>query len=177
MANPFSDMLSKTLKNEGSDVDSLLPGIISKYGVQQSTLDSYNQRKGLPLEDVKKVNPEKVQNLYYEDYYKAPGFDKLPSKVATQVFDFGVQSGTPRATRLLQVLVGAKPDGKLGPKTLAAVDQFVATHGEDALSTSIVNGRRQFIEAIIKANPQKFGKIANGLRNRVNAMEALNGKN
>ncbi len=177
MANPFSGMLEKTLKNEGSSVDTLLPGIISRYGVQQNALDSFNQRKGLPLERVESVDPKKVQQLYYEDYYLQPGYNKLPEKVATQLFDFGVQSGTPRATSFLQAVVGAKPDGKLGPKTLAAVNQFIETHGEDALASNIVSARKQFIDKIIQNNPKKYGPIAKGLRNRVSAMEALYGKN
>lgn len=177
MANPFSSALSQTLQNEGSGVDKLLPDIVSRYGVQQSSLDNYNKRKGLPLEDVAGVDPAKVSNLYYEDYYKQPGYDQLPDKVATQVFDFGVQSGTPRATRYLQAVVGAKPDGVLGPKTVAAVQKFVDMHGEDALSSSIVNARRKYIENLITSNPAKYGKIAKGLRNRVDAMGALNGQN
>ena len=37
------------------------------------------------------------------------------------VFDFGVNAGIGRSARLLQAAVGAVPDGKLGPATLAKV--------------------------------------------------------
>ena len=36
-------------------------------------------------------------------------------------FDWGVNSGTGRAAKALQKIVGANPDGAIGPKTLALI--------------------------------------------------------
>ena len=37
-------------------------------------------------------------------------------------FDWGVNSGTGRAAKALQKVVGANPDGAIGPKTLALIE-------------------------------------------------------
>jgi len=171
MANTFSSSLKKTLKNEGTDLDTLLPGIVSKYGIRQEILDAYNKRSNLPLENIKDVDPKKVEKIYHDIFYIEPGYDKLPPKIATQAFDFGVQSGPSRSTMVIQSLVGAKPDGIIGPKTLLAIQSYVEKNGEDTLIKGIIDTRRTYIESLIKNHPKKFGGIQKGLRNRVNAME------
>ena len=44
--------------------------------------------------------------------------------VALSLFDWGVNSGPRRSSKAFQKIIGANPDGKIGPKTLAlAKDQ------------------------------------------------------
>lgn len=75
----------------------------------------YGDMKELPVEFAKKV--------YKKDYWDAVSADLLPPTVRFHVFDAAVNSGVTRAARWLQMVVGAEPDGKIGPKTLAAVNQ------------------------------------------------------
>ena len=171
MVNTLTPILKETLIKEGDEIDKLLPGIVSKYGVRQEILDVYNTRKGLPLESVETLAQPKAEGIYREMFYTEPGYDKLSPAIARQVFNFGVQSGPPKSTMVLQSIVGAKPDGRLGPKTMKAVEVYVEKNGEDKLAQEIINTRRKYIEYLIKKNPKKYGEIQKGLRNRVNSME------
>src|SRR5690606_26929880 len=56
-----------------------------------------------------------------EHYYRQPGFDRLEwSPLVEIAVDIGWGSGPVRGIRMLQVLVGAEPDGIIGPRTEAA---------------------------------------------------------
>ena len=51
-------------------------------------------------------------------------FDNLPSGIDWAVLDWAVNSGTVRAAKALQKLIGAKQVGAIGPKTLQAVMDY-----------------------------------------------------
>jgi lysozyme family protein len=59
--------------------------------------------------------------IYHRKYWLNVGCDELPAQVGILVFDAAVNQGPETAVELLQAEVGTKQDGKLGPKTLAAV--------------------------------------------------------
>lgn len=59
---------------------------------------------------------------YYQRYVQAPRFDQITDpKLQSQMVDFGVTSGPTLAIQKLQEVVGAEPDGKLGPETLLRI--------------------------------------------------------
>ena len=72
-------------------------------------------------EEEEKLTPEKVAPLYKRKFWDAIRGDDLPSGVDYCVFDCAVNSGPGRAAKILQDVVGVKPDGGIGPLTLAAV--------------------------------------------------------
>ena len=61
--------------------------------------------------------------IYRKSYWDAVQADNLPPAVRYAVFDDAVNSGVGTAVRWLQQAVGATPDGVLGPKTLAAINE------------------------------------------------------
>ena len=61
--------------------------------------------------------------IYRKSYWDAVRADELPPVVRYAVFDAAVNSGVGTAVRWLQQAVGATPDGILGPKTLAALQE------------------------------------------------------
>ena len=61
-----------------------------------------------------------VGQFYTDEYWDPLMADELPRLVAISVFDHAVHSGINRASKALQREVGAKPDGAIGRKTLAA---------------------------------------------------------
>lgn len=67
--------------------------------------------RDLPLETARAIAKRK-----YWDVYRC---DELPDAVAFQVLDAAYNGGYP--VKWLQLSVGERPDGKLGPKTMAAV--------------------------------------------------------
>lgn len=69
--------------------------------------------------------PEKAERAYETVFYTSPGLDAIPDPhLREQMFDFGVNAGPKQAVRLLQILVGASPDGVLGPQTLERLTQY-----------------------------------------------------
>ena len=61
--------------------------------------------------------------VYRKSYWDAVQADNLPPAIRYAVFDAAVNSGVGTSVRWLQQSVGATPDGVLGPKTLAALQE------------------------------------------------------
>jgi len=62
--------------------------------------------------------------IYRKSYWDAVQAESLPPLIRYAVFDAGVNSGPGTAIRWLQEAVGATPDGILGPRTLAAINEL-----------------------------------------------------
>jgi lysozyme family protein len=65
-----------------------------------------------------------VDPFYRAMYWDSIRADELPQLLRYAVFDAGVNSGPVTAIRWLQQAVGATPDGVLGPRTLAAIQEL-----------------------------------------------------
>lgn len=72
---------------------------------------------------------ELVREFYREGYWDPVRGEDLPQEIAESIFNFAVNSSAPYrpviAVKLAQLVVGATPDGVLGPKTaekLKAID-------------------------------------------------------
>lgn len=72
--------------------------------------------KDLPVETAKVI--------YKAKYWNAVRAEELPPVLRYAVFDAAVNSGPGTSIRWLQEAVGATPDGVLGPKTLAAINEL-----------------------------------------------------
>ena len=68
------------------------------------------------------------------------------------MLDWAVNSGTGRAAKALQKLVGAKQDGAIGPKTL----QAVMYHEPDELIYKLHDSRQKFYKGL--SHFKTFGK-------------------
>jgi lysozyme family protein len=64
-----------------------------------------------------------VRQFYLQEFWTPLSCDKLPDPVATVLLGFAVNAGKGTAVRALQRLVGATPDGSMGPQTLAAINR------------------------------------------------------
>lgn len=74
-----------------------------------------------PRVDIRNLTREKAADIYRLDFWAAVEGDALPSGVDLCVFDAAVNSGSWRATRWLQEVVGVSQDGRIGPLTMGAV--------------------------------------------------------
>lgn len=84
----------------------------TKFGIAANTY---------PTLDIRNLTRDQAIAIYKRDFWYAARCDQLPPMVAFQLLDGAVNSGIHRATVWLQQAVGATPDGKLGPKTLGAI--------------------------------------------------------
>jgi lysozyme family protein len=162
----FDTILTNTLQHEGGETTDT--GGHTNYGITQKTFDNYADRNNIARKNVKGLKYGEVRSVYEKDFYKGPKIDQLPSeKLKGVVFDYAVNSGPSRAIRDLQDIVGVKSDGKLGAKTLEAVNDFIASNGEDLLSNMVLNSRAGFMNNLVMADPQKYGEYQNGWMNRI----------
>lgn len=64
-----------------------------------------------------------VREFYKDAFWNPINLDEVvDAKVAGTIFDFGVNAGASTAAKLAQIVVKATPDGKVGPKTIEALN-------------------------------------------------------
>ncbi len=91
-----------------------------------------------------------VRQFYRSQFWHPLRLDEVThQEVAANIFDFGVNAGISTAAKLAQLVVGATPDGRIGAKTLQALnaidpDLFVARYAlaKIARYRDIVTGNR-----------------------------------
>ncbi len=116
------DVITDILKREGGYVDkSADRGGPTKYGITIRTLSAW-MGKPATKSDVQALDEFTAREIYTKAYIHTPGFDKIGNdRLRALMIDSGVQHGPGTATKWLQTALGAKPDGQLGPKTMAAL--------------------------------------------------------
>jgi lysozyme family protein len=114
MAN-FDPAIELVLKHEGGYVDHPNdPGGETKYGIS---------RRSYPGYDIKDLTLRSACGIYRDDFWLPIRGDDIRSQdVASNLLDFAVNSGVSRAAKTIQRLVGAAQDGKIGPRTLDAIN-------------------------------------------------------
>lgn len=66
-----------------------------------------------------------VRDFYKEKFWdKMKGDDLSDQEIAETLFDFSVNAGVRTASKLAQLVVGATPDGVIGPKTTAKINEM-----------------------------------------------------
>jgi lysozyme family protein len=118
MKENFTNSLAMLLHHEGGYVNHPEdPGGETNLGVTKRVYDEWGGEKNM-----KDLTPDDVAPIYKENYWNRLKCDDLPSGLDFCAFDWGVNSGTGRAAKALQKVVGATQDGAIGPKTLALIN-------------------------------------------------------
>ncbi len=143
------------------------PGGPTKYGITCYDLAEHRHQKmdsmsrWAPI--VKAMTLQEAEDIYVTKYATACRFNDLKSGPDCAILDFGINSGSSRAIKFSQRIVGTTQDGVLGPVTLAAINKMDANHFVDALC----DARLVFLRAL--ATWRTFGK---GWSNRVADLRA-----
>jgi lysozyme family protein len=95
-----------TVTNDPND-----PGGLTKYGISQ---------RAFPDVDIRALTYETAAELYREHYWNRCRCGEFPPALGLALFDSAVNQGPGVAVRLMQRALGVKPDGVVGPDTLAA---------------------------------------------------------
>lgn len=117
----FTDCVNWVLAREIRDNTGWSPhdptdrGGRTRWGISQRTFPNVN----LDL-----LSREGAIDLYLEHYWTPVRGADLGPALDLVVFDTSVPCGAPRAVKMLQQVVGAKPDGILGVRTLATLGKF-----------------------------------------------------
>ena len=149
MQSNFRLALQHVLQSEGGFVNHPSdPGGMTNLGVTARTWEDWVGH--VPSEkEMRELTPDKVAPLYKRKYWDAIKGDDLPSGLDYCVFDCAVNSGPGRAAKILQEIIGVKPDGGIGPITLAAVRaRCVTKEDTKVLITEYVDKRLQFWQSL-----------------------------
>lgn len=152
MKENFDKCLDKVLEHEGGYVNHPDdPGGRTNMGITQDTYESYLGRD-VSEQEMKDMPKLDVAAIYKKMYWDKVKGDLLSDGVDFCVFDWSVNSGVARAIIALQNVVGAKPDGLIGPNTLKAVNNA----DSQIIITQLSEAREDFYKRL--AAFDTFGK-------------------
>lgn len=107
MDKNFQIALQHVLKWEGGFSDHPNDrGGKTNYGITESTYNNWRKRKNLPVKDIRNITKQEAIDIYYHDYWKASGADKLPASFGVAMFDVAVNSGVGTAKSLYKTSKG-----------------------------------------------------------------------
>lgn len=153
----MSDVIDDIIRREGRDKETNDPedsGGRTKYGISEKA-----HPEAWADGD---VTHDEARTIYEKIYILAERFDKIKDETLKhQVIDFGVPSGPDRAARLLQQVVGVKVDGEIGPKTLAAIENYPSgklfgcdVPGKVLINLAFRDARTMFYATLAKKRPK-----------------------
>lgn len=112
----FDEAFTRLIGHEGGYVnDPRDPGGETRYGIS---------KRAYPGEDIANLSLARAKQIYLRDYWGPAGCDAVPDSIRFDLFDMAVNSGVSAAIKTLQRTVGETADGKLGPKTLQAIQSM-----------------------------------------------------
>lgn len=118
----FAPAMKVVLHHEGGYVNNKSdPGGETNFGIS---------KRKYPSVDIKELTVDQARYIYRRDFWEPGRFEKIYSQVvATKAFDLSVNMGLRWGIRILQKSVKrlgrlVKVDGKLGPKTIKAVNSL-----------------------------------------------------
>ena len=162
MTDAIDDLISKVIEREGGYVNHALDrGGPTNWGITQGALSDW---RGTPATDfhVRTLSQAEARLIYRQRYFK--GLEGVTDpKVLEFLFDYAVNSGTGRALKALQSVIGATPDGAWGPKSAAALK---AVPDQAALYWPLVCERLDNFLRIISRDPSQ-AVFAAGWANRI----------
>ena len=157
-------LIDRIIKREGGYVDHPEDrGGPTKYGVTVYTLSSWRGECCAAV-DVEQMSVMEARDIYLCMFWQEASLDTLPISPVLQemVFDAAVQHDPYDATRFLQRAVNAKPDGLVGPKTIAAIEGLES----EMVAARFMAERIKHYGKVITSNPSQ-ACFASGWMNRM----------
>lgn len=121
----FNPAFERTLANEGGYRLTNIPGDAGGQtyaGIARKRNPSW---PGWRAVDAGDTPASDLVRDYYRDHYWAPirGDRIADQRIAETIYDCGVNCGPAVAAKLAQIVVGATPDGIIGPKSVELINQ------------------------------------------------------
>jgi lysozyme family protein len=114
------------IRNEGGYVLHNVPGDrggMTYAGIARNMNPTW---AGWEIIDQGGTPPADMVRHFYRTRFWAPicGDELAHQTIAQCIFDFGVNTGVGVAAKLAQLVVGATPDGQIGPRTVVALNAY-----------------------------------------------------
>lgn len=128
----------------------------------------------LTPDDMKALSLAEAAEIGMTDFYQRPHFDQLTWGPATAaLLDFGWGAGPGQAVKSMQRMVGANPDGGIGPLTVSAYNAWIARVGWESATKAIHDMRCGFYRQICQTNPS-YNQFLQGWINRADWASGAN---
>ena len=149
-ADNWRECLDIILHHEGGFVNHPKdPGGMTNLGVTKAVYEKWiGEYYEASEEEMRALTPDDVAPIYKTNYWDRVKADDLPSGLDLAVFDWAVNSGTGRAAKKLQSMIGTVADGGIGPNTLRALDEYIDEHGLEATIENYAQIRQDFYESL-----------------------------
>jgi len=140
----WQECLETILHHEGGYVNHPKdPGGETNLGVTKRVYEEFGGTK-----DMRDLTVEDVEPIYKKNYWDRIKADELPSGLDLAVFDWAVNSGTGRAAKKLQSMIGTVADGGIGPNTLRTLNDYIDEHGLETTIENYAEVRQDFYESL-----------------------------
>jgi len=143
-ADCYAESIRRLLKSEGGYVNHPSdPGGPTNFGI---TLGDYRKyvKADASAADIRAMEIDEAKAIYRAKYWGAMRGDELPAGVDYCVFDYAVNSGTGRAPKVLQRVLGIPVTGRMDGATVTAARGREAR----ALVQAICDERMRFLQAL-----------------------------
>lgn len=158
MKSNWDRCFDMVIAHEGGYIDHPSdPGGATNLGCTKAVWEQYVGHE-VAKDDIKALTKEDVKPLYKKRYWDAIHGDALPSGLDYCIFDCAINSGTGRAAKFIQQIVGVPADGAIGNNTISAISQINPV----TLINEFSDKRQAFLEGL-----QTFSTFGKGWTRRV----------
>ena len=160
----FNNILNHVRKWEGGLVEFATEGQFTNRGVQWRTYKALAPKLlGIPnptLEGLKSMTAAQADKFIVQFWNTATDNNKITNQASANAFFEMLWGGGEWGIKWLQKVIGVYPDGRVGPKTVAAANNYPPN--------LLLDEVLKRYEHLAKVNPTKYGGVINGWRNRWN---------
>lgn len=125
----------------------------TNWGVTLRTLRAYRKHH-VSIDELKALTVAQAKDVYRFLYWEQPGFNTLELSPANveMIFDAGVHHGPRRAAQMLQLAIGVRDDGIIGPVTRKVAQSMDL----ETLAARYVGERLMFIARLVEGDPSQL---------------------
>lgn len=128
------------------------PGGRTNLGITQATYDKFREKHHLIPQDVARITTQAAITIYNNEYWHPNRCEEMPWPAYLLHFDGCVNHRQADANIILQRALGVEDDGRIGPRTMAAV---LATKFNPNFSWRYIWERQLFYSRIVKNRPSQ----------------------
>lgn len=165
-----TEIIQNIIRREGGFVNHPADkGGATKYGITAATLGNWRDlKRSATANEVKNLTQQEAEQIYYKNYIQKPGFENITFfPLLNLLVDYGVHSGTARATKALQTCLGVTADGIFGVKSNAALQNVLSDINKTkALYYQVLVNRTKFLMNFVAKNSSQLCFL-NGFTNRL----------
>src|SRR3954451_747161 len=143
-ADCCAESIRRVLASEGGYVNHPSdPGGPTNFGITIADYRRY-MKPDATASDVRAMKIEEAKAIYREKYWRAMRCDEMPAGVDYCAFDYAVNSGTGRAPKVLQRVLGISVTGRMDDATLVATKK----REPRAVIQAICDERLRFLQGL-----------------------------